>query len=226
MKITYYGHSCFLVETAAHRVLIDPFLTGNPVAPVKAGDVSCDFILLSHAHSDHTGDAEGLARAQGATIVANHEIAEHYGAKGLTTHGMNPGGGWNFPFGRVSLTVAFHTSSFDGEKPPVFGGCACGLVLEVEGKRLYHAGDTALFSDMRLIGRHGLDLACLPIGDNYTMGPADALDALDFLKPKLTVPMHYNTWPPIAQDAAKFAADALARGHQVNALAPGDSISL
>ncbi|MBW7894491.1 MAG: metal-dependent hydrolase [Opitutaceae bacterium] len=224
MKLTYYGHSCFLVETAQARLLIDPFFTGNPSAPVPASAVTCDYILLSHGHSDHTGDAAGIASECAATIIANHEIAEHYGAQGLKVHGMNPGGGHNFPFGRVNLTIAFHTSSFDQENPPRYAGCACGIVIEADGKRLYHAGDTALFSDMQLIGRRGLDLALLPIGDNYTMGPEDALLALDYLRPKLCVPMHYNTWPPIAQDAAAFAARAAQADHLVNPLAPGRSL--
>ncbi|MFI5357121.1 MAG: metal-dependent hydrolase [Opitutales bacterium] len=224
MRLTYYGHSCFLVETASHRLIIDPFLTDNPAAPIAASAVTCDHILISHGHSDHVCDAEVIARANDATIIANHEISEHYGAQGLKTHGMNPGGGFAFPFGRITLTVAFHTSSFDTESPPTYAGCPCGIVIAADGKRLYHAGDTALFSDMQLIGRPGLDLALLPIGDNYTMGPDDALTALDFLQPKLAVPMHYNTWPVIAQDASLFAARAARAGHAAKPLRPGESL--
>lgn len=226
MKVTYYGHSTFLVETTRHRLLIDPFFTDNPVAPVPARAVTCDYILLSHGHSDHTCDAATIAAANEATIIANHEIAEHFGAAGLKVHGMNPGGGFNFPFGRVTLTVAFHTSSFDHLNPPLYAGCACGLIIAADGRRLYHAGDTALFSDMKLIGRHGLDLALLPIGDNYTMGPEDALDALDLLHPRMAVPMHYQTWPVIAQDAAAWAAAAARRGHVVKPMRPGESLAL
>lgn len=226
MKITFFGHSTFLVEAGSNRLLIDPFFTGNPVGIMAAADVKCDYILLSHAHEDHTCDAEAIAKANDATVIANFEIAEYYAAQGLKTHGMNPGGGFNFPFGRAALTPAIHTSSFNAGRNPIYMGTACGIIIEAEGKRIYHAGDTALFSDMRLIGRHGLDLALLPIGDNFTMGPADALDALDFLKPQYAVPMHYNTWPPIAQDAHAFAANAAKRGHTVKALAPGESIEL
>ena len=226
MKVTYHGHSTFLVETSRHRLLIDPFFTGNPAASITADAVKCDFILISHGHSDHTCDAAAIAAANNATIIANHEIAEHYAAQGLTTHGMNPGGGFPFPFGRAALTVAFHTSSFDNDNPPIYAGCACGIVIEADGQRIYHAGDTALFSDMQLIGRRGLDLAIVPIGDNYTMGPADALDALDFLQPKLAVPMHYNTWEPIAQDGAAWARAATERGHPARALTPGQTVEL
>jgi L-ascorbate metabolism protein UlaG (beta-lactamase superfamily) len=226
MKITYYGHSCFLVETAGARLLLDPFLTGNSAAPLAAADVRCDFILCSHGHEDHTCDALAIAKANDATIIANYEIAEYFAAQGAKTHGMNPGGAWKFPFGRVKLTIAHHTSSVNAGINPLYLGVACGLLVEADGRRLYHAGDTALFMDMQLIGRSGLDAALLPIGDNFTMGPADALDALDFLKPKVAVPMHYNTWPPIAQDAPAFARAAHARGHTVNPLQPGASLTL
>lgn len=224
MKLTYFGHSCFLVETSSARLLIDPFLTDNPVASVKAADVRCDYILLSHGHEDHTGDALAIARANDATIIANYEIAEYFGAKGAKNHGMNPGGAFKFPFGRVKLTLAHHTSSLNAGLNPIYMGVPCGLLVEADGKRLYHAGDTALFLDMQLIGRGGLDAALLPIGDNFTMGPEDALEALEFLKPKLAVPMHYNTWPPIAQDPDAFAEAAGKRGHRVQALRPGDSL--
>ena len=226
MRITFYGHATFLVETASYRILIDPFFTGNPSSSETAENITCDHIILSHGHEDHTVDAAEIAKANDATIIANFEIAEYFAAQGLKTHGMNPGGGFNFPFGRAALTPAIHTSSLKAGSNPIYMGTACGIIIEAEGKRLYHAGDTALFSDMQLIGRHGLDLALLPIGDNFTMGPTDALDALDFLKPKFAVPMHYNTWPPIAQDAHAFAANAAKRGHTVKALAPGESIEL
>ena len=226
MKIIYYGHSTFLIETSTHRLLIDPFLTGNPQATTTAAEISCDYILLSHGHEDHTADAAEIARANQATIIANYEIAEYFSSQGLTTHGMNPGGGFDFPFGRVALTPAIHTSSLNAGANPIYLGTACGIVIEAEGKRIYHAGDTALFSDMKLIGRHGLDLALLPIGDNFTMGPADALDALAFLAPKLAVPMHFNTWPPITQDAAAFAQAAAARQRAVKVLSPGQSLKI
>jgi len=226
MKITYHGHSCFSVETAKSRLVIDPFLTGNPSAEVAAKDIRCDFVLLTHGHEDHSCDALEIAKANNATIVANYEIAEYFGAQGAKSHGMNPGGGWNFPFGRVKLTIAHHTSSVNAGLNPIYLGVPCGIVVEANGKRLYHAGDTALFLDMQLIGKGGLDAALLPIGDNFTMGPADAIDALDLLKPKVCVPIHYNTWPPIEQDASKFASDASKRGHSVKPLKAGESLAL
>ena len=226
MKITFYGHSCFLVETAKARLLLDPFLKENPAAAIKPADVKCDYILVTHGHDDHTGDVEAIAKHTGATVVTNFEIAEYFGAKGLKTHGMNPGGGFNFPFGRVKLTIAHHTSSMEAGLAPLYMGVACGIIVQADGKTLYHAGDTGLFMDMQLIGRAGLDLAIVPIGDNYTMGPDDAVMALDYLRPKVAVPMHYNTWPAIAQDAAAFAARAAQSGHNVRVMKPGDSLDL
>jgi L-ascorbate metabolism protein UlaG (beta-lactamase superfamily) len=224
MRVTYLGHSCFFVETTRARLIIDPFLTGNPTATVKAADLRCDYILVSHGHEDHIGDALALAKQNDATIVANYEITEYFAAQGAKTHGMNPGGGYNFPFGRVKLTIAHHTSSLEAGLRPIYLGVPCGLVVQADGKTLYHAGDTALFLDMQLIGRAGLDLAMLPIGDNFTMGPEDAVSALDFLQPKVAIPMHYNTWPIIAQDGAAFATLAAKSGHTVRALKPDESL--
>lgn len=228
MRLTYFGHSTFLLETSRARIVIDPFLDHNPVSPAKTGDVACDFIVISHGHSDHCCDALALARRTGAVIVANHEIAEFFASRGAKTHGMNPGGGYDFPFGRIQLTPAIHTSSFDfaGAPPYAYAGVPCGILVSADGVNVYHAGDTALFSDMKLIGDARLDLALLPIGDNFTMGPADALRALKFLRPKLAVPMHYNTWPVIAQDADAFAKKAKRYGHRVLPLKPGESFDV
>ena len=226
MNITCLGHACFLVETSRARLLIDPYLDENPAAVTKAADIRCDHILISHGHEDHCADAETIAHANEAVIIANYEIAEYFAAKGLRTHGMNPGGGFTFPFGRVKLTIAHHTSSLNAGLNPIYMGVPCGLLIEADGKRLYHAGDTALFLDMQLIGRGGLDVALLPIGDNFTMGPDDALDALDLLKPRLAVPMHYDTWPVIAQDGEGFARAAAGRGHRVLTLRPGESLGV
>ncbi len=226
MRLTFLGHSCFLVETARARLLIDPYLRENPLAPKGAADLACDYVLLTHGHDDHTADAFEIAQRCGATIIANFEIAEYFAALGAETHGLNPGGGFNFPFGRVKLTIAHHSSSLGPASNPIYMGAPCGILITADGKNLYHAGDTAVFLDMQLIGRAGLDVALLPIGDNYTMGPDDALLALDFLRPRLAVPMHYDTWPVIAQDAGEFATRAAQAGHRVEVVAPGAAFSI
>lgn len=208
MKLTFLGHSGFRFETAHADILADPFLSGNPVAVTAAASLNPDFIILTHAHSDHTGDAPQIAKRTGATIVSAVEICAHYEKQGLEVDGMNVGGPVAFPFGKLTFTQAWHSSSFpDGS----YGGLAMGFVLEADGQRIYHAGDTALFSDMKLIGSAGpgaaaLDLALLPIGSRFTMDPVAALEAVKLLKPKRVVPIHYNTFPAIEQDAAAFKA--------------------
>jgi L-ascorbate metabolism protein UlaG (beta-lactamase superfamily) len=184
-------------------VLLDPFLTGNPLASAAANEVSAEIIFLSHGHSDHVGDTIAIAQRTGAKVVANFEIANWLSAKGVAdTHGQNPGGGFNHGFVHAKWTVAHHSSSLpDGS----YGGQPNGFVLTFKGQRLYFAGDTALFGDMQLIGDMNLDVAFLPIGDNFTMGPDDSLHAIRFLRPRYVIPMHYKTWPVIDQDASEWA---------------------
>jgi L-ascorbate metabolism protein UlaG (beta-lactamase superfamily) len=199
------GHAALLIESDGQNLLIDPFLTGNPAAPVKAGEVAANYILVSHGHGDHLGDTIAIARTTGATVICNYEISEWLTKQGVTrVHGQQHGGSHTFPFGRVKLTLAFHGSSLpDGS----YGGNPCGFLLTLrDGTRIYDAADTGLFGDMRLIGEEGIDLAVLPIGDNYTMGPDDALRAVKMIKPKKVLPIHYNTWELIAQDAEAWAA--------------------
>jgi L-ascorbate metabolism protein UlaG (beta-lactamase superfamily) len=203
-RITWLGHATLLLETGGSRILIDPFFTGNPACPMSADQAQADFILVSHGHGDHVGDAVAIANRTGAMVIANYEIHEWMLKQGLSkVHGMQHGGGFNFPFGRVKLTLAFHGSMLpDGSN----GGNPCGfLITTKEGKRIYDAADTGLFGDMRLIGEEGLDLAVLPIGDYYTMGPDDAIRAVKLLAPRYVLPIHYNTFPPIVQDAAAWA---------------------
>jgi L-ascorbate metabolism protein UlaG (beta-lactamase superfamily) len=205
-RLQWLGHSTLLLESDGHRLVIDPFFTGNPACPMAAKDVEAEFLLVSHGHGDHIGDTVAIAQRTGATVIANYEISVWLEKQGLTkVHGMQHGGAFRFPFGRVKLTLAFHGSALpDGSN----GGNPCGfLITFLDGKKVYDAADTGLFGDMKLIGEEGIDLACLPIGDNYTMGPDDAVRAVQLLQPKKVTPIHYNTWPLLNQDAAAWAAE-------------------
>ncbi len=205
IQVTWLSHSGFQITIGEYKILIDPFLTDNPLATVTPEQMDADFIILSHGHGDHVGDAAAIANRTGATVIANFEIGswlqQKHGVQNV--HTLNTGGGVKLPFGRVELTLAYHSSSLpDGS----YGGMPNGiLILTNEGKTLYHAGDTSVFLDMQLIGERGLDLAMLPIGDYFTMGPEMSLKAIELLKPKVVIPMHYNTFDPIAQDAASWA---------------------
>ena len=226
IKITWYGHNAWLVQVDDHKILIDPLLNDSPTSPVKADDVSADYILLSHGHGDHVGDTVSIAKRTGATVVTNYEISLWLAGQGIDsghTIGMNPGGSIDLPFGSVKMTDAVHSSSLpDGS----YGGVAMGMILSANEKRIYFACDTALFSDMQLVGTP-LDLAVLPIGDLFTMGPDDSVEAVKLLDPASVLPCHYNTWPPIEQDAAAWAA---AVSSQTKAkpvvLEPGESFTL
>jgi L-ascorbate metabolism protein UlaG (beta-lactamase superfamily) len=194
-----------LFESDGRQILVDPFLTGNPAAGSTAESVNPEFILVSHGHADHLGDTIAIARRTGSTVVSNYEISEWLKKQGLSkVHGQQHGGSHGFSFGRVKLTLAFHGSALpDGS----YGGNPCGFLLYFnDGAKVYDAADTGLFGDMRLIGEERIDLAILPIGDNYTMGPQDAVRAVRLLEPKKVLPIHYNTWDVIAQDADAWAA--------------------
>jgi L-ascorbate metabolism protein UlaG (beta-lactamase superfamily) len=203
-RLRWLGHAALAIDTDGKRLLIDPFLTDNPAAAITADQAQADFILISHGHGDHVGDSIRIAKRTGATIICNYEISQWLQQQGVDkVHGQQHGGGHQFPFGRVKLTLAFHGSMLpDGAN----GGNPCGFLLYLnDGLKIYDAADTGLFGDMRLIGEEGIDLACLPIGDNFTMGPDDALRAVKLIQPKRVVPIHYNTWPLIAQDGPAWA---------------------
>ncbi|WP_153730657.1 metal-dependent hydrolase [Sporosarcina obsidiansis] len=225
MEISYHGHSIVKIETNGKTILIDPFITDNKLTDLKASDEKPDVILLTHGHNDHVGDTMEIARREGTLVVAPNELAVYLGWQGLQTHGMNIGGSKEFDFGTVKYTQAFHSSSYTTEDNEiVYTGMPAGLLLTIEGKRIYHAGDTALFSDMKLYAEDPIDVAFLPIGDNFTMGPHDASKAVEILKPKLTVPIHYNTFPPIEQDPEEFKS--LVTSHEVKIMVAGDSIEI
>lgn len=228
MKLTYLSHSCVHIETASHAILIDPFLTGNDKAPVRAEDVNCDFIILTHGHDDHVGDTAAIARRTGATIISNFEIASFFEKQGFTAHGMGHGGGWDFPFGRVKLTIAHHSSSYpDADGNLRYMGNPAGVILTLNGRNVYHAGDTSVFLDMELIGRmHPLDVALLPIGDNFTMGIDEAAEAARLLRPRTIIPIHYNTFDLIKADPAQLARKLDGVETRVIALKPGESLEL
>jgi L-ascorbate metabolism protein UlaG (beta-lactamase superfamily) len=202
-ELTWLGHGTWSIATGGHHVLLDPFLDDSPVAPVEADEVEADFILVSHGHYDHTADVEKIAKRTGATVISCFEICEWFRAKGIeNVHAMNIGGTCRQPFGRVKMTLALHSSMLpDGAN----GGVAAGFLVALSEGFVYFACDTGLFYDMRLIGSAGIDLAVLPIGDNYTMGPDDALEAVKLLAPKRVVPVHVGTWPVIEQDVGAWA---------------------
>ena len=225
LTITWYSHACFLIETDKARLLVDPFITDNPLSPVKADEMQVNFILVSHGHGDHVGDTVSIAKQTGAMVISNYEIQNWIVSQGVeNVHPMHIGGGFDFPWGRVKLTIAQHGSALpDGS----YGGNPCGFLFYIDGKKIYHACDTGLFYDMKLIGEEGIDLAILPIGDNFTMGPDDALRAVKLIEPKQVVPIHYDTFDVIKQDPHTWAVRVEQEtSAQVKVMTPGQSVTL
>ncbi|MAT42469.1 MAG: metal-dependent hydrolase [Anaerolineaceae bacterium] len=225
-KLTWYGHATLGLETAGYKLLIDPFFSGNPAAAVNADQVEADYILITHGHGDHVGDTIKIAERTGAMAISNFEIAAWLDGQGVKkTHGQHLGGGFNHPFGYLKLTLALHGSALpDGS----YGGNPAGFLLTTKDDlKIYIAGDTGLFGDMQLIGDEGIDLAVLPIGDNFTMGPDDALRAVKLIRPKHVIPIHFNTWDLISQDP-KAWANRVEKETQtkVHVIKPGESFTL
>ncbi len=224
-ELTWLGHGSWSISTGNHNVLLDPFLDDSPTAPVKADDVAADFILVSHGHFDHVSDVVKIAKRTGATVISNFEVCQWLAAKGVEkTHAQNIGGACDHPFGNVKMTIAHHSSSMpDGS----YGGDPAGFLLTLADTTIYFACDTALFADMELIGKVGIDLAVIPIGDNFTMGPSDSVEAVRLIQPKRVAPAHYNTWPPISQDAEAWANQIRERTNaEPIVLTPGGQITV
>ena len=219
MELQFLGHACFLLDDGARKVLTDPFLSGAG-HPDWAEQVRPDYIFLTHGHGDHVGDAAAIARRTGAAVCCTADLADAvFAPAGLPVQGGNLGGRFSAPFGSVKLVPALHGSG-------VPGCLSCGFLLEMGGKKIYHAGDTALISDMALLAEENIDVALLPIGDFYTMGPEDALRAVEMIRPGLTIPMHFNTMPPIVQDGDAFASAVQADGFPAKVLQPGETLEL
>lgn len=219
--LRFLGHACFLLSHEKTSILFDPFLTDSPFQICKPSDINCSYVMVSHGHFDHLGDTVSIASRTGATVVSTAEVARLCTEQGCKTHAMHLGGKHDFDFGYVRLTLAFHGAG-------VPGGHACGFVVNFFGKTVYFAGDTALFGDMSLIGRlESIDWALLPIGDNFTMGPSDAVVAAELIRAKQLVPMHYNTWPLIAQDPQEYKKKVEQRTNtSVHIMNPGETIEL
>ena len=219
--LRFLGHACFQLTHNGQSLIFDPFLTDNPFKIAQSADITCNYILVSHGHHDHLGDAVAIAKKNGATIISTAEIANLCREQGCTAHSMHIGGKHAFDFGYVRITPAFHGAG-------VPGGHACGFIINFYGTTVYFAGDTSLFGDMALLGRlEAIDYALVPIGDNFTMGPQDAAEAAHMLQPKLVIPMHYNTWPLIAQSPEAFQEDVQTRFKiPVKILHPGEATEL
>ncbi|MEW5946657.1 MAG: metal-dependent hydrolase [bacterium] len=227
MKVRYLGHAAFTFSHDAHTLIIDPFLSGNPRAPLKPADVAAQYVLVSHAHPDHFGDAIEIARANNATVVSNFEIGTYCQSLGVAAHTMHIGGSHRFPFGTVKLTIAHHASTIPTDSGLLTLGNPCGMLVSMGGRTIYHTGDTGLFYDMKLIGEmNPVDLALVPIGDNYTMGVADAVKAVELIRPRAAVPMHYGTFDLIAASPEEFVSKVEKLGVASKVLEPGAEMEI
>ncbi|MBQ1501915.1 MAG: metal-dependent hydrolase [Firmicutes bacterium] len=205
MKLIFEGHACFRVVCGGREILIDPYISANPLCQKEAAEFSPDLILVTHGHGDHLGDAVPIARRCGATLAAQVDLVNAIDHKGVETVGFNLGGSFDFQGVRITMVPAWHGNGIAAGGNNVYAGLACGYIIDDGARKVYHAGDTALFGDMAaVISRYGIDCALLPIGDFYTMGPADAVTAAEWLQAETVIPMHYDTFPAIRQDAEAF----------------------
>ena len=225
MKLRYFSHSSFQITTASgHIILIDPFLDDNPTSPIASADVTADFIVLTHAHGDHIGDAFKIAQRTNPLFICVNELANYCIEKGFRAHNMHIGGSYDFDFGRLKFTIAHHGSMTPDNS---YGGEPAGVILTIDGKSLYHTGDTGLFYDMKLIGEMAsIDCMLLPIGDNFTMGITDAVKAVELTAPKLAIPMHYNTFPVIEANPYEFKKQVEAIGKKAMVMDFGAEIDI
>jgi L-ascorbate metabolism protein UlaG (beta-lactamase superfamily) len=220
--LTFHGHACFEIAANGHRLVIDPFLNGNPAADIGPDELPpVTAVLLSHGHGDHLGDTVAIAKRDKATVIATFELATFLAHKGCDTHPMHIGGAHTFPFGRVKLVPAIHGGAVEGDETGQFTTFPCGLVVTIGGTRIYHVGDSALTMDMKLL-EGMVDIMLVPIGDNFTMGVDDAVRAVSFVKPKTVIPMHFGTWDLIGTDPNEFATKVGSTA-QVVILRPGES---
>ncbi|NHM75754.1 metal-dependent hydrolase [Staphylococcus sp. 11007852] len=229
MKLSFHGQSTVYFEANGKSGIIDPFITGNVLSDLDASNLDVDYIILTHGHEDHFGDTIDIAKRTNATVIGTAEVANYLSsAHGIeNVHGMNIGGQWTFDFGTLKFVQAFHSSSLmDDDGKPIYLGMPMGVLLKLEGKMIYHTGDTGLFSDMKLIAeRHPVDVCFVPIGDNFTMGIEDASYAVNhFIKPKISVPIHFDSFPVIKQDPEAFK-NAVTHG-EVQILKPGEAVQL
>ncbi len=227
LKLEYLGHSVLLIKTNGKNIIVDPFIKENPQCPISLGELpKIDYVLVTHGHSDHIGDTMEISKRDGATVISNFEICEYLESKGAKTHPMHIGGAFSFDFGSVKLTPAFHGSSIKEGENVLYAGMPSGFLIESNGKKIYHAGDTGLSVEMQLLKEEMLDVAFLPIGGNFVMDVKDAIRATSFIMPKIVVPIHYNTWDIIKADAEEFKAKVEEMNIKCTIMKPGEWLEI